>query len=71
LEQHRRISPASQAVFDSEVWEKASIIAAELGNDYADQFATRHVHILRDTADPQDWRRLAVAVDVIAAASKQ
>lgn len=55
---------------DREVWKKASIIAAEFGNDDADDFAARLVDILRDTADPQDWRRVAAAVDVIAAASK-
>jgi hypothetical protein len=56
---------------EREVWEKASTIAAQFGNDDADQFATRLFDILRDTADPQDWRRVAPAVDVIAAASEQ
>jgi hypothetical protein len=56
---------------EREVWEKASTIAAQFGDDDADQFATRLFDILRDTADPQDWRRVAAAVDVIAAASKQ
>jgi hypothetical protein len=56
---------------EREVWEKASTIAAQFGDDDADQFATRLFDILRDTADPQDWRRVAAAVDVIAAASEQ
>jgi hypothetical protein len=55
---------------DREVWEKASSIVAEFGYDDADHFAARLFDILRDTADPQDWRRVAAAVDVIAAASK-
>jgi hypothetical protein len=56
---------------DREVWEKALIIAAQFGDDGADRFATRLFYILRDTADPQDWRRIAAAVDVIAFGSKQ
>jgi hypothetical protein len=56
---------------EREVWEKASTIAAQFGDDDADQFATRLFDILRDTVDPQDWRRVAPAVDVIAAASEQ
>jgi hypothetical protein len=56
---------------EREVWEKASTIAAQFGDDDADQFATRLFDILRDTADPQDWRRVAAAVEVIAAASEQ
>jgi hypothetical protein len=55
---------------DREVWEKASSIVAEFGDDNAEQFAERLFDILRDTADPQDWPRVAAAVDVVAAASK-
>jgi hypothetical protein len=53
------------------VWENASTTAAQFGDDDADQFATRLFDILRDTADPQDWRRAAAAMDVIAVPSKQ
>jgi hypothetical protein len=56
---------------DREVWEKAATIAAEFGDDDPEHFAARLLDFLRDTADPQDWRRIAAAVDVIAAASKQ
>ncbi|RXD04900.1 hypothetical protein EQZ23_07105 [Sphingomonas sp. UV9] len=56
---------------DREVWEKASTIAAEFGDDDPEHFAARLFDILRDTANPQDWRRVAAAVDLIAAASKQ
>jgi hypothetical protein len=41
---------------DREVWEKASIIAAEFGNDDADDFAARLVYIPGDTADPRESR---------------
>ncbi len=63
--------PERPPLSDREVWEKASIIAAEFGDDDAEHFAARLVDILGDTADPQDWRRIAAAVDVIAAASRQ
>jgi len=63
--------PEQPPMSDREVWEKALIIAAQFGDDGADQFATRLFYILRDTADPQDWRRIAAAVDVIASGSKQ
>ncbi|MES3091392.1 hypothetical protein O6027_07275 [Sphingomonas aerolata] len=53
-----------------EVWEKASTIAAAFGDDEPEQFAERLFDILRDTANPRDWPRIAAAVDVIAAASK-
>jgi hypothetical protein len=56
---------------EREVWEKAALIVAQFGADEVEQFARRFIDILQDTADPQDWRRVAVAVDVIAAASKQ
>ena len=56
---------------EREVWEKAVTIVAEFGDDDSERFAARLVDILRDAADPQDWRRIAAAVDVIAAGSKQ
>lgn len=56
---------------EREVWEKATTIVAEFGDDDPEHFAARLIDIIRDTADPQDWRRIAAAVDVIAAASKQ
>jgi hypothetical protein len=56
---------------EREVWEKSALIVAQFGADEVEQFARRFVDIVQDTADPQDWRRVAVAVDVIAAASKQ
>jgi hypothetical protein len=56
---------------EREVWEKAALIVAHFGADEVEQFAQRFIDILQDTADPQDWRRVAAAVDVIAAASKQ
>jgi len=56
---------------DREVWEKASRITAESGDDEPEHFAARLFDILRDTANPEDWRRIAVAVDFIAASSKQ
>jgi hypothetical protein len=43
---------------------------AEFGYDDTEHFAARLFDILRDKADPQDWRRVAAAVDVIATASK-
>lgn len=55
---------------EREVWEKASTIAAAFGDDEPEQFATRLFDILRDTANPEDWPRIAAALDVIAAASK-
>jgi hypothetical protein len=56
---------------DREVWEKASTIAAEFGDDDAEHFTARLLDILRDTADPQDWRRAAAAAITSTAASKQ
>jgi hypothetical protein len=56
---------------EREVWKKAALIVAQFGDDEVERFAQRFVDVLQDTADPQDWRRVAVAVDVIAAASKQ
>ena len=56
---------------EREVWEKAATIVAEFGDDDSKRFAARLVDILRDTADPRDWRRIAAAVDAIAAAPKQ
>lgn len=55
---------------DREVWEKASTIAAAFGDDDPEHFAARFFDILRDTANPQDWRRVAAAVDAIAAATR-
>jgi len=55
---------------DREVWEKASKIASEFGDDDAEQFAERLFEILRDTTHPEDWRRVAAAVDVIAGGAK-
>lgn len=55
---------------EREVWEKASTIAAAFGDDEPEHFATRLFDILRETADPRDWTRIAAAVDVIAAASR-
>jgi hypothetical protein len=56
---------------DLEVWEKASAIAAAFGDDEPEHFVDRLFDILRDTADPRDWRRIAAAVDAVAAASRQ
>jgi len=56
---------------DREVWEKASTIAAAFGDDEPEHFTERLFNILRDTTNPQDWRRVAAAVDVIAGASRQ
>ena len=56
---------------EREVWEKAATIVAEFGDDDFERFAARLVDVLRDTADPEDWRRMAAAVDLIAAAPKQ
>lgn len=56
---------------DREVWEKASTIAAAFGDDEPEHFIERLFDILRDTTNPQDWRRVAAAVDVIAGASRQ
>lgn len=63
--------PERPALSDWEVWERASTIAAAFGDDEPEQFATRLFEILRDIADPEDWRRIASAVDVLASASKQ
>jgi hypothetical protein len=63
--------PEQPMMSEREVWEKAALIVAQFGNDKVEHFAERLVDTLRDTADPQDWRRVAAAVDVIAAASKQ
>jgi len=54
-----------------EVWQRASLIVAEFGDDDTADFVARFTDILKDTANPDDWRRIAAAVDVIAAASKQ
>lgn len=62
-------SPSSMS--DREVWEKASTIAAAFGDDEPEHFTERLFNILRDTTNPQDWRRVAAAVDVIAGASRQ
>ena len=62
--------PELPAMSDREVWEKASNIAAAFGDDEPEHFAGRLFDILRDTANPHDWRRIAVAVDIIAAAAK-
>jgi hypothetical protein len=56
---------------EREVWEKAPLIVAQFGADEVERSAQRFFDILQDTANPQDWRRVAVAVDVIAVASKQ
>ncbi len=56
---------------DREVWEKATAIVADFGEDGAEQFAERLFDILRDTANPHDWRRVAAAVDAIATLAKQ
>jgi hypothetical protein len=56
---------------DREVWEKASMIAAAFGDDETERFSARLFDILRDTANPQDWRRVAAAVDAIASATRQ
>jgi hypothetical protein len=63
--------PEQPIMSEREVWEKAALIVAQFGTDEVEHFAARLVDILRDTADPQDWARVAAAVDVIAAASKQ
>ncbi len=55
---------------DREVWEKASTIAAAFRNDDQENFAARFFDILRENANPQDWRRVAAAVDIIAAATR-
>jgi hypothetical protein len=62
-------SPSSMS--DREVWEKASTIAAAFGDDEPERFTERLFDILRNTTNPQDWRRVAAAVDVIAGASRQ
>ena len=53
-----------------QVWETASKIASEFGDDDAGQFAERLFKILRDTTNPEDWHRVAAAVDVIASGAK-
>ena len=63
--------PDQPAMSEREIWETASTIAAQFGDDDPEQFASRLFDILRDTHNPQDWLRVAAAVDVIAAASKQ
>jgi hypothetical protein len=63
--------PELPAMSEREVWEKASTIAAAFGDDEPEHFAGRLFDILRDTTDPQDWRRVAAALDAIAGASKQ
>jgi hypothetical protein len=63
--------PELPSMSDREVWVKASIVAAEFGDDDADDLAARFADILRDIADPPDWRRVAAAIGLIAEASKQ
>ena len=63
--------PELPAMSDREIWEKASTIAAEFGDDEPEHFTDRLFDILRDTTDPQDWRRVAAALDAIAGASNQ
>ncbi|MEG3166550.1 hypothetical protein U1701_18470 [Sphingomonas sp. PB2P19] len=56
---------------DRDVWEKAAAIVAEFGDDDPEHFSDRLADILRDTADPKDWRRVAAAVDAIVDAREQ
>lgn len=56
---------------EREVWQKASLIVSEFGDDDTVAFVERFTDILKDTANPNDWRRIAAAVDVLAAATKQ
>jgi hypothetical protein len=41
------------------------------GDDKPEHFAERRFDILDDIIDPQDWRRVATALGVIAGASRQ
>ena len=56
---------------DREVWEKVPNIAAAFAGDGPEHFADRLSDIFHDTANPQHCRLIAVAVDIIVAASKQ
>ncbi len=62
--------PEKGSMSDRQVWETASKIASEFGDDDAEQFAERLFEILRDTTSPEDRRRMAAAVDVIAGGAK-
>lgn len=63
--------PEPARMTDHEVWEKAIAIVAQFGNDEAELFAARLGEMLGDTAAPEDWRRVAAAVDAITDAPKQ
>lgn len=63
--------PESVRMTEREIWEKAGAIVAQFGNDDEEQFAVRLAQLLRDTACPEDWRRVAAAVDAITDAPKQ
>jgi len=63
--------PELPAMSDREIWEKASTIAAEFGDDEPEHFTDRLFDILSDATNPQDWRRVAAALDAIAGACKQ
>lgn len=63
--------PDAVRMTEREVWEMAGNIVAQFGNDHDDLFVGRFVDLLQDTAAPEDWRRVAAAVDAITDAPKQ
>jgi hypothetical protein len=56
---------------DREVWIKAGAILDKWGPMTADYIISHLSEALGDDVAAEDWRRVAAAVDVIAAASKQ
>ncbi|WP_380782648.1 hypothetical protein [Sphingomonas sp. R86520] len=56
---------------DRDVWLKAAEIVAGFGDDGVGAFGGRLVEMLGEETSPEDWRRVAAAVDAIVSASRQ
>lgn len=64
------VTPTTEMT-EREVWELAAAIVVELSDEDLSLAAGRLGDLLRGTAAPENWRRVAAAVDAIASASKQ